>query len=176
MPSLYLRDSLSHICYSSPNWPPNSPVFDILATAADHDTYCTQEALLVTNEETRMRRNFYHRHLSAWAWFRFYPGLCNCKKLMGSSSFRNHSPVYGMHAQSFTAGVKDLVYMLLTLLFPERQLAQHAFFLKNKLINDKFNNIQMTFLIKTAREPPLLFLSSRNACCDDWSCFHIWLD
>lgn len=60
MPSLYLRDSLSHICYSSPNWPPNSPVFDILAAVADHDTDCTQEALLVIKEETRMRRNFYH--------------------------------------------------------------------------------------------------------------------
>lgn len=60
--------------------------------------------------------------------------------------------IYGMHGQSFTAGEKDLLYMLFILLFPERQLAQPAFFFKNKVINDKLNNIQMTFLIKTARE------------------------
>lgn len=61
---------------------------------------------------------------------------------------KNYSPIYGMHAQS----------MLFTLIFPERQLAQPAFFFKNKMINDKLNNIQMTFLIKTARECPLMIM------------------
>lgn len=161
MPSFHFRNSLSHIVTAAQtgHLPPQSL------------TPGKQQRLALTLTVPKKYKDK-KKCLSGSIWM---PGL-NSGPTQGTGSVRssqvsvlpgNHIPLYGTHDRSFTAQAKDLVYTLFTLLFPERQLAQRAFYYSNSVINDKLNNIQGTFLIKTAREPlHYYFLPHRNVCCD----------